>query len=289
MRAVLFPGQGAQSKGMGGDLFQEFADITRIADTVLGYSIRDLCIDDPDNLLGQTQYTQPAVFVVNALSYMKSLQTEDQIPDYVAGHSLGEFSALLAAEAFDFETGLRLVKKRAESMAKAKNGGMAAVIGATQGDLEGLLADAGSSELAIANLNTLRQNILSGRREALDAVEETIQNAGHTFVQLPVSGAFHSPEMEDAKAEFAEYLRTVEFNWLRTPVISNAEALPYSQAKIKSLLTLQITSPVRWFDTIRYMQRNGVSRFDEIGPGSILKNMLAKIERELATEISEPA
>lgn len=281
MRAVVFPGQGSQFKSMGRDLFSRFPELVELADSSLGYSIADLCINDPDSKLGQTRYTQPAMYVVNALHFLASKETEDQAPDFVAGHSLGEYSALLAAEAFDFETGLRLVQKRANAMAEARNGGMAAVIGAEAADLRALLDRSDCAGLTIANRNTLLQNILSGPTEDLRRAEELIRDSGYTIVPLPVSCAFHSSAMSDAQAEFSEYLRTVEFNWLRTPVISNVEATPYSQSKIKSLLSLQITSPVRWLDTILYMRRNGASLIEEIGPGTVLRDMLAKIDREL--------
>jgi malonyl CoA-acyl carrier protein transacylase len=281
MRAVIFPGQGSQFKGMGAELFAQFPEQVTIADRVLGYSIAELCTEDPRRELGQTAQTQPAVFVVNALSYLSVQAIEEQPPDYVAGHSLGEYNALLAAGAFDFETGLRLVQKRATLMAGATGGGMAAVIGIDAHDLAQLLAQAGYPRVEIANLNTRLQNILSGPREDLAAIEPHVQARGLNFVPLPVSGAFHSVAMKEAQAEFNEYLRAFEFDWLRIPVISNVEALPYSQAKIKSLLSLQITSPVRWFDTIAYLRRNGASVIDEVGPGSVLTKMLAKIDAEM--------
>jgi len=281
MKAFVFPGQGSQFKGMGGELFEEYVQHVQMADQILGYSIKQLCLDDPKKVLSQTQYTQPALFVVNALSYMKISENEDQQPDFLAGHSLGEYNALFAAGCFDFETGLRLVSKRAELMANAKNGSMSAVIGANRTDLQRVLQESSCNSLVIANLNTKYQNIVSGRNAELEEIEDVIRANNWSYVPLPVSGAFHSAEMENAKSEYNEYLRHIEFNWLQVPVISNVEALPYNQAKIKSILSLQLVSPVRWLDTILHLKTNGVTLFQEIGPGNVLSNLLNKIESEM--------
>lgn len=283
MKAYIFPGQGAQFKGMGKDLFSEFPDHTKIADEILGYSIEELCIDDPQKRLGNTLYTQPAMFVVNALSYLKLKNLDEQLPDYVAGHSLGEYNALFAAECFSFEQGLRLVLKRASVMSEAKNGGMAAILGALPRDIQSLIEESGLNDIQIANMNTMKQNIVSGAIADLREFEKKVQQSDFTYIPLPVSGAFHSKYMEDSRKEFTEYLRHIEFNWLRIPVISNVEALPYSQAKIKTLLALQITSPVRWFESMQYLRGNGVHTIDEVGQGDMLTKMLSKIDVELKT------
>jgi len=286
MRAYLFSGQGSQHKGMGGELFERFPAMVDIADRVLGYSTREMCADNPENRLSQTQFTQPLVFLVDALKLEHFKEEGHQVPSFVAGHSLGEYAALLAAEAFDLETGLRLVQKRANAMAEIDNGGMAAVVGCPGDELADILAGAQCPDLVIANRNTALQNVVSGPIDQLDLLEPLVQDAGHSFVPLPVSGAFHSSMMGPAREVYTEALRSVEFNWLRTQVVSNVEARPYSQGKIKSLLSLQITEPVRWYDSIMYMKSMGVREFVEVGPGSVLTNMLKKIEQEISSSDS---
>src|SRR5437762_401122 len=162
MTVFLFPGQGSQRKGMGNTLFDEFKEAIASADEILGYSIKELCLHDPHQQLGKTQFTQPALYVVNALSYLKKMKETGQAPDYVAGHSLGEYSALFAAGAFDFETGLRLVKKRGELMSQAIGGGMAAVIGFTLEQVDQVLKECGLTGIDIANYNTPTQIVIAG-------------------------------------------------------------------------------------------------------------------------------
>src|SRR5436305_5494221 len=162
MTVFLFPGQGSQRIGMGNTLFDEFKAITARADEILGYSIKELCLQDPHQQLGQTQFTQPALYVVNALSYLKKMKEAGQAPAYVSGHSLGEYNALFAAGAFDFETGLQLVKKRGELMSQATGGGMAAVIGFTLEQVDQILKEYGLTSIDIANYNTPTQIVLAG-------------------------------------------------------------------------------------------------------------------------------
>src|SRR5699024_761422 len=171
MVVYLFPGQGAQARGMGADLFDEFVELTRTADAILGYSVRDLCVRDPDGRLNQTRYTQPAIYVANALSYYRLLREGDGPPRAVSGHSLGEYNALLAAEVFDFADGLRLVKKRGELMAEAENGGMAAVLGKTEKEVRDLVREERIDALDVANLNAPKQIVLSGPRGEIEAAK----------------------------------------------------------------------------------------------------------------------
>ena len=162
MKTYMFPGQGSQARGMGGSLFDEFPELTDKADKILGYSIKELCLEDPRKELKNTQFTQPALYVVNALSYYKRIQETGETPDYVAGHSLGEFNALLAAECFDFETGLKLVKKRGELMSQATDGAMAAILNANREQVETLLKENGFKNVDIANYNAPLQIVISG-------------------------------------------------------------------------------------------------------------------------------
>jgi trans-AT polyketide synthase/acyltransferase/oxidoreductase domain-containing protein len=207
MLAFLFPGQGSQSRGMGSTLLDEFPEMIKQADEILGYSIRRVCLDDPDQCLSQTRYTQPAIFTVNALSYLKKQQALDLQPDFVAGHSLGEYNALLAAGVYDFQTGLRLVKKRSELMSEAVGGGMAAVIGLKIDAVEKILQQHGLAELSIANYNSYLQIVISGTKADISRAEGVFKaQAGVNFILLNVSGAFHSKQMLSAEQQFSEFL-----------------------------------------------------------------------------------
>ncbi|WP_435103189.1 ACP S-malonyltransferase [Arhodomonas sp. AD133] len=280
MLAYVFPGQGAQFKGMGEGLWERFPEHVAQADTVLGYSVSRLCLEDPDGKLTQTAYTQPALYVVNHLFYLAALEDNGQEPDYVAGHSLGEYNALLASGAFDFETGLRLVCKRGALMASADRGGMAAVLGLTVEQIRTALRDNALSRLDLANMNTRYQTIISGPANEIAAAERPIANAGGQLIPLRVSGAFHSREMSDASEAFSDYLRPYEFNWLRIPVISNVQAAPYPQGEIKALLAAQIASPVRWLESVEYLLAHGVRRIEQVGPGNVLTDMVTRIRNE---------
>lgn len=278
MLAYLFPGQGSQKKGMGSDLFDRFKDYTAAADEILGYSIKSLCCEDEGGQLNQTQYTQPALYTVNALSYFDTIQTTGIKPDYVAGHSLGEYNALLAAEVFDFATGLRLVKKRGELMSQAEGGGMAAVIGLRREALPSLLDRAGLTSLSVANYNAYEQMVLTGLKTDIEKAEQVFAaESGVRYVPLPVSGAFHSPYMAKAQEAFADFLEDFHFQTPRRPVIANINARPYHPAVIKTNLTRQISQSVEWTRTIELLQSKPNSQLQEIGPGKVLTNLLQRI------------
>nr|QUJ23685.1 malonyl CoA-acyl carrier protein transacylase [Streptomyces sp.]QZA73311.1 malonyl CoA-acyl carrier protein transacylase [Streptomyces sp.] len=281
MKVYVFPGQGAQKKGMGSSLFGEFTDLTRAADSILGYSIKELCLEDPDGLLDRTQYTQPAMYVVNALSYYKKLRETGLVPDVVAGHSLGEYNALLAAEVFDFETGLRLVRKRGELMGRASGGGMAAVLNASEPEIRAILADNGLDTVDLANFNTPSQIVISGRAEDIDAAKPLFQTGNHLFMPLRTSGAFHSRYMEPARAEFEEFLAGMALSKPRIPVISNVTARAYEDHLVKESLTQQMVNAVRWSDSMEHLLGHPGVEFEEIGHGNVLTKLLEKIRREL--------
>ncbi|SFS42521.1 ACP S-malonyltransferase [Marininema halotolerans] len=288
MSVYVFPGQGSQAKGMGGTLFDEFQDFTQKADQILGYSIKKLCLEDPEHQLGQTQYTQPALFVVNALSYLKKLQ-ESGKPNYVAGHSLGEYNALFAAGAFDFETGLQLVKKRGELMSKAAGGGMAAVIGFNAEEVQRVLVDYQITGIDIANDNAPTQIVIAGLKEDIASAQETFEKAGvKMYIPLNVSGAFHSRYMVEAQKEFIEFIKDYHFSKLNIPTISNVEAMPYEQASVTRNLTKQITHQVKWTDTIRYMMGLDENEIEEIGPGDVLTRLVAQIKRKATPLVIPP-
>lgn len=281
MKAIVFPGQGSQVKGMGGELFNEFPELTQKADQILGYSIKDLCLENREGGLGQTQYTQPALYTVNALMYLHHIQMSNQKPYFVAGHSLGEYNALFAAGAFDFETGLKLVKRRGELMAEATGGGMLAVIGIDAEKLKEIILQNNLEQIDLANYNTPYQTIISGKQEDIKLAMNIIKKYDRvTCTPLNVSGAFHSRYMLPAKKQFEELLNTVDFKTLAIPVIANFTARPYVQNEIRKTLAEQMTGSVRWTETIRYLMGKGIEDIEQIGPGNALKGMIVRIKRE---------
>ncbi|MFS0873159.1 ACP S-malonyltransferase [Paenibacillus xylanilyticus] len=281
MKAYVFPGQGSQHKGMGGTLFDEFTDLIEQADEILGYSIKRLCLEDPDNQLGQTQYTQPALYVVSALSFLKKVQETGNKPDYVAGHSLGEYNALFAAGAFDFSTGLRMVKKRGELMSLVSGGGMAAVIGFTVEQIDRVLMENGLDAIDIANHNSPDQIVIAGLKTDILRAQPFFEEAGvGMYIPLNVSGAFHSRYMAESKRSFETYLESFEFSKLEIPVISNIYARPYKQRQVKNNLVQQIVSPVKWTDSIRYLMGLGEIEIEELGPGNVLTKLVTTIRRK---------
>ncbi len=280
MITFLFPGQGAQAKGMGATLFDEFADYTRIADEILGYSIKQLCLEDPKQQLNSTQFTQPALFVVSALSFMKKIRNGIK-PDYVAGHSLGEYNALFAADVVDFATGLQLVQKRGALMSLAEGGGMAAIVGVQADKIEEFLKQNALDTITIANYNSYLQSVITGpKTDILHAQERFQQSKIGSFIPLKVSGAFHSSYMQQAQIEFTEYLKKFTFRIPTTPVIANVNASMYHPAVTLENLTKQMTSSVLWTKTIEILASKGSMQFEEVGQGSILSGLLLKIQNK---------
>jgi trans-AT polyketide synthase/acyltransferase/oxidoreductase domain-containing protein len=278
----IFPGQGSQSIGMGGALFDEFKELTSEADDILGYSIKELCMHDPNSKLSQTQFTQPALYIVNGLSYLKKIKETGKKPDYVAGHSLGEYNALFAAGAFDFGEGLKLVKKRGELMSHATGGGMAAVIGLNEEQIAEVLKQSNLQSIDIANYNSPSQIVISGLKTDIDGAKPIFEGNKDVqmFILLKTSGAFHSRYMKAAQEEFASYLNTFSYSELTIPVISNVHSRPYKQTEIKQNLINQITHPVKWTESIRYLMGLGEMEFSEIGIGNILTGLVRRIKKE---------
>jgi [acyl-carrier-protein] S-malonyltransferase/polyketide biosynthesis malonyl-CoA-[acyl-carrier-protein] transacylase len=280
MRCYVFPGQGVQKKGMGRSLFGRFPELCSRADEVLGYSVEELCLQNPERRLGQTEYAQPAIYVVNALRYLAA-QDEVPAPDYLAGHSLGEYSALFAAGAFDFETGLALVKRRAELMGRADDGAMAAVVGLSEGVVEQTLKANDVGGVVIANYNSPEQFVLSGAAEELARLKTVFEKVEGVrgFVPVRVSGAFHSPLMAPAAAEFRDFLASVDVCEFRTPVISNVTGRPFEAGAqaVRELLAEQLTKPVRWIESVRYLRQAGVSEFTELSETKVLTQFIDKI------------
>jgi trans-AT polyketide synthase/acyltransferase/oxidoreductase domain-containing protein len=281
MIAYVFPGQGSQNKGMGRGLFRRFKEFTKVADDILGFSIEALCMEDANERLSRTEFTQPALYVVNAFNYMAACKDNTVKPAYVAGHSLGEYNALLAAEAFDFETGLILVKKRGELMATAKEGGMAAVIGLTENNIRTILRTEGLARLDIANLNAPLQVVLSGPRDDIHKAKSIFEAQGcRAYIVLNVSGAFHSKMMQSCSTQYRDFLRSIRFSDVKIPVIANVNARPYDCEQIPAMLTDQITHAVQWTASIRYLLDSGVREFIEIGPGKVLHGLIRSIKQD---------
>ncbi len=285
MEAFVFPGQGSQRVGMGSGLFdkvREFAALEPQIDAILGYSLRELCLKDPERRLSITAYTQPALFVVNALHYLDAV-AEGAKPALVAGHSLGEFNALHAAGVFDLLTGVRLVHKRGELMNRASGGGMAAVIGLDVEQVREVLRASNLIGIDLANCNSRAQTVLSGLTDDIKKARAVFEQAGaEAFVPLPVSAAFHSRYMRPAALEYESFLRAFEFSPPRIPVVSNVTARPYGTINpndsTRGALVRQITSPVQWTRSVLYLLDRGVDRFRELGPGQVLTRLIQQIE-----------
>ena len=278
MKLLVFAGQGSQFRGMGKLLFSKFPKETEKASDILGYSIQELCTADPGKQLHLTQFTQPALYVVNALTWMDQRGELGRV-EYLMGHSLGEYNALHAAGAFSFETGLRLVQERGRLMGNASGGGMLAVLGITVEELQHFLHTKNLIELNIANYNTATQLVLSGPRKVIDQAITLMENESFRAIPLNVSAAFHSPYMKNAAKVFGLFLQDFSFEPLSIPVIANTTARPYQADQISQTLAQQIESPVLWNESIRYlMAKEQTLEFRELGNNPVLSKMIATIQ-----------
>ena len=286
-QAYVFPGQGAQFSGMGKDLYETNAEAKALfdkANEILGFNITEIMFSGTADELKQTKVTQPAVFLHSViLAKVMNIQ-----PAAVAGHSLGEFSALVAAGALSFEDGLRLVAKRAMAMQKcceSQPGGMAAILNLDDAVVEQVCAEIDGVVVA-ANYNCPGQLVISGADEAVDAACAKLKEAGaKRALRLPVGGAFHSPLMEAARAELEQAIAEVEFNTPVCPIYQNVDAMPHTDAEsIKANLIAQLTAPVRWTQIAKKMIADGVEAFTELGPGNVLQGLIKKVDANAVVE-----
>ncbi len=286
-KVFMFPGQGSQKVGMGKDYYDTF-EIAKNkideANDILDRDLKSIIFNGPEDLLKSTQNTQPALYIIEA-TINDILQEKGITPSLTLGHSVGEYSALYAAGVYSFKDGLKLVAKRGELMADAGNvckGTMAAIIGLQKEVIARELAKI-DGIVVPANENSPEQTVISGDVLAVDNACEKLKNAGaKRAIKLPVSGAFHSPLMQQATDEFEEYINTISFENARCPVISNVTAKPEQDAQIlKSLLIKQLLSPVRWVDSMNYIKSSDVTSLIEVGPGIVLKGLARKCELEI--------
>lgn len=274
----MFPGQGSQSLGMGTGVFERYPELVTEADAILGYSIKQLCLENPDGLLSRTDYTQPALYIVDVLSFLARIEDEGGPPDFVIGHSLGEYAALYAAGAFDFATGLTLVRKRGALMNAATGGGMAAILGMDGDAVSAALAELGIDRIDVANFNSPRQTVISGLKADIETFAPQLKEKGaQRVVILSVSGAFHSRYMKPAAEEFEAFLAGFTFSRLKVPCIANCSAEPYTDESIAPNLVRQIYSSVQWIDTVRRLREQGADTFVEVGPGTVLSGLARQI------------
>lgn len=279
-KTYVFPGQGSQRKGMGEELFDAFPALIKKVDKILGYSIKELCLEDPHKQLNQTQYTQPALYVVNALSYKKKIKDGEKQPDFLAGHSLGEYNALHAAGVFGFESGLKLVKKRGELMSQAKNGGMAAILNSSEEKILEILKEADLTTIDIANLNAASQIVISGLREDIDKAHPFFEKADIMFIPLNTSGAFHSRYMEPAAIEFEKFVKKTRFYKPKIDVIANVTGKPYEHKNVAKHLVDQLSNSVRWSESMTYLLDQGEMEIEELGVGDVLTKLTRYIKRD---------
>ena len=289
MKAFVFPGQGAQFVGMGKDLYENnpvAKEMFDKANEILGFNITDLMFNGTDEDLRQTKVTQPAIFLHSVI--LAKTMGDEFNPDMVAGHSLGEFSALVAAGALSFEDGLRLVSARAQAMQKACEktpSTMAAVLALPDAKVEELCASVTEGVVVPANYNCPGQIVISGSIEGVDAACAKMLEAGaKRALKLKVGGAFHSPLMEPARAELADAIAHTDFHAPKCPVYQNVNAEPQTDPEtIKKNLIAQLTAPVRWTQTVQNMIAAGADTFVEVGPGAVLQGLVKKISSEVAT------
>ena len=292
MKAYIFPGQGSQFPGMGKDLFDRFEmakEMFHVSDEILGFDLSTILLKGSKEDLQQTRVTQPAIFLHSIIT--AKVMGADFQPDAVAGHSLGEFSALTAAGVIDFESGLKLVSQRAEAMQKACNlskGTMAAILGMEDKKVDEICQQI-SGVVVAANYNCPGQLVISGSIDAIESACEDLKVAGaKRALILPVGGAFHSPLMEPARAELENAIDSTSFSDPTCPIYQNSPAIAVEDPiEIQKNLIAQLTAPVRWSQSINSMIESGITNFIEVGPGKVLQGLVRKISSEVSVSCAE--
>ncbi len=288
--ALVFPGQGSQYVGMGKNLydnFKEAADVFNQANDILGFDIKELMFNGDIGELTSTDNAQPAILLASYASFLVYQQEVDMKPIFCAGHSLGEFSALAASGVLGFKDALKLVRKRGQLMKSIENdskGKMAAVTNTDYFIIEKVCEEISKSDhiVVVSNYNAPDQIVISGHETAVDEAVNQLSSKGSRCIPLKVSGAFHSPLMENVAQEFEKELSNINFNSFSWPVISNVTGEPYqSKDEVKNLLKEQLTKPVQWINTIQYIRDTGASIVLEVGPGNVLKNLTGKNQKYL--------
>jgi len=285
----LFPGQGSQTVGMGKDFYDRFLGVQKTykkVKEILGFDLAEVCFNGPEEKLKQTQFTQPALYV-HSFIVATLLEERGVVAEAAAGHSLGEFSALAYGKAFSFEEGLELVRERARLMRVAgekEPGSMAAVIGLEAEEVMTLCIEAQEHGVVQpANYNSPQQIVVSGSKEGVAMAMKLAEEKGaRRVMELPVSGAFHSPLMANAVEDFGKVLERIDVGMVRIPVYANVTASPVtSSEEIRTLLHHQLTHPVRWVETIQRMVNDGVTKFVEVGAGKVLSGLVKRIRRDV--------
>lgn len=276
----VFPGQGSQKKGMGQNVFKHYSHLVEQANAVLGYSIEKICLEASEQVLAQTKYTQAAIYVVNTLLYLEDTKRRERYPDYVAGHSIGEFNALFAAGVFDFVTGLELVQQRANLMSATSAGTMCVVLGLSASQVSNLLEAADLHMIDVAAWNAPEQVVLAGTQEALSTATPLFLSKGALKVHpLSVSGAFHSRFMQPAATQFEALLKGYQLSTPKIPVLSNYTAQPHQSENIKSNLSQQLCRPVRWLESIEYvLKKDAETTFVEVSCHPVLTRLIEQIK-----------
>ncbi|MFD2513459.1 ACP S-malonyltransferase [Pontibacter locisalis] len=290
-KAYVFPGQGSQFVGMGKDLYEQHEEAKQLfdkANEILGFNITEIMFNGTDEELKQTKVTQPAIFLH---SVAQAVVAKDFNPDMVAGHSLGEFSALVASKVLSFEDGLRLVSKRALAMqaaCEANPSTMAAILGLEDDKVEEVCASIDEVVVA-ANYNCPGQLVISGSNKGIEIACEKMKEAGaKRALPLPVGGAFHSPLMKPAEEELAKAIEETKFSEGICPIYQNVDAMPHTEpAEIKQNLIKQLTAPVRWTQSVQQMISDGATHFVECGPGKVLQGLVKKIDRNAEVSSAE--